>query len=463
MAEFYGPSGGQSTLECAILRGMATESRLSTQPYKGTRDFYPVDMRIQRWMFDQMRSVVESFGYEPYDGPLLEPFELYAAKSGEELVNQQLYWLVDRGERKMAIRPEMTPTLARMVAGKIHELPRPVRWYSIPNLWRYERPQRGRLREHWQLNVDVLGGDPLLADAEVLQLALAILKKFGGENRVAIKVNNRKLMDSFFSDRMGLGSHAALAVTKAIDARAKIGEEKYSAWLSELGVTEAQRQEMEVFFQSSFLEVEKRFACEGTHELRSLFDLLAESGVAPSQVVFDAQVLRGLDYYTGTVFEMYDTSPENNRAMFGGGRYDNLVGLFGKEKLPGVGLGMGDVTLRNFLETHRLLPKLDSGVDVLVALPKREWRGAAEKIAGELREAGLRVITPLSVEGFGPQLKVASKHEARFAVLFGDSEWARQEVILKELATGTQKTVQASQLLQDLLQRTQGRSSCSRL
>jgi histidyl-tRNA synthetase len=417
-----------------------SETKLSTQPYKGTRDFYPADMRIQRWMFDQMRRVVESFGYEPYDGPMLEPFELYAAKSGEELVNQQLYWLMDRGERKMAVRPEMTPTLARMVAGKIHELPRPVRWYSIPNLWRYERPQRGRLREHWQLNVDVLGGDALLADAEILTLALALVKGFGGEKFVAVRVNNRRLMDHFFG-KMGMDAARALPVTKAIDARAKIGEEKYATWLSELGVTESQKSEMEDFFKASFAEVEKKYECEGTRELRSLFKLLEESGVKSPQVVFDPQVLRGLDYYTGTVFEMYDISPENTRAMFGGGRYDNLVGLFGKDKLPGVGLGMGDVTLRNFLETHGLLPQLDSGVDVMVALPRPELRGAAEQVAAQFRSCGLRVITPLSVEGFGPQLKVAARHGARFAVLFGEAEWAKGEVIVKELATGEQKVM----------------------
>src|ERR1700712_3740198 len=156
-------------------------SFLSTQPYKGTRDFYPDEMKIRTWIFSRMREVCQSFGYQEYDGPMLEPFELYAAKTGEEIVNQQLYWMVDRGERKIAVRPEMTPTLARMVAGKFHELPRPVRWFSIPNLWRYERPQRGRLREHWQLNMDVLGGDPLLADAEILSYSLDLMKKFGGE------------------------------------------------------------------------------------------------------------------------------------------------------------------------------------------------------------------------------------------------------------------------------------------
>src|SRR4051812_38894602 len=192
---------------------------LSSQPYKGPRDFYPDDMRIQSWMFKRMREVAQSYGYLEYDGPMLEPFELYAAKTGEEIVNQQLYWLVDRGERKMAIRPEMTPTLARMVAAKINELPRPIRWYSIPNLWRYERPQRGRLREHWQLNVDVLGGDPLEGDAEILTLALEMMAAFKAEKLVSIRVNNRRLMDHFFGQELKLSTDAALKTTKAIDAR----------------------------------------------------------------------------------------------------------------------------------------------------------------------------------------------------------------------------------------------------
>lgn len=412
---------------------------LSTQPYKGTRDFYPDDMRIQRWMFNRMRSVVESFGYEEYDGPMLEPFELYAAKTGEEIVNQQLYWLIDRGERKMAIRPEMTPTLARMVAGKFHELPRPIRWYTIPNLWRYERPQRGRLREHWQLNVDVLGGDPLLADAEILTLALEIVRGFGGEKFVTVKVNNRRLMDHFFTSILGLSPEKTLQITKAIDARHKIGEEAYQKWLTDLGLSVEQQTAMERFFQSPFEKIAAEYPCQGVDELAALFRLLKESGVEAS-VEFDPTVMRGMDYYTGTVFEMYDNSPENRRAMFGGGRYDNLLGLFGKYQLPGVGLGWGDVTLRNFLETHGLLPKLKSSIDVFVALPKLEWRPTAEKMVRDLRARGLNVVTPLEVGGFGSQLKLASKQGARFAILFGESEYAEGKAILKDLIQGTQAT-----------------------
>ncbi|MBC7386321.1 MAG: histidine--tRNA ligase [Cryobacterium sp.] len=427
---------------------------LSTQPYKGTRDFYPDDLQIRDWIFSKMREVCASFGYREYDAPMLEPFELYAAKSGEEIVNQQLYWMMDKGDRKMAVRPEMTPSMARMVAGKIHELPKPVRWFSIPNLWRYERPQRGRLREHWQLNVDVLGADPLYADAELLTLAFSMIRKFGGEAHVSIRVNNRRLMDELFGKRMGLSAENTLKVTKAIDARPKIGEEKYAAALSEAGVTDAQRKDLESFFSSSLEKVATDFPCAGSEELVKLFRLLEESGIAASgseaKVVFDPTIMRGLDYYTGTVFEMFDTSPENNRAMFGGGRYDNLVGLFGKDKLSGVGFGMGDVTLRDFLETHSLLPKMPGTVDVFVSLPKEESRGQAERIARDLREAGLRVITPLEVGGFGTQLKQAVKHGARHAVLFGDAEFAEGKVLIKNLALNSQETVAFGEIVEKI-------------
>jgi histidyl-tRNA synthetase len=412
---------------------------LSTQPYKGTRDFYPNDMRVQRYMFNKMRKVAESYGYQEYDGPMLEPFELYAAKTGEEIVNQQLYWLIDRGERKMAIRPEMTPTLARMVAGKINELPRPIRWYAIPNFWRYERPQRGRLREFWQLNVDVLGGDPLLADAEILSFAMDLVREFGGEQFVSIKVNNRRLIDHFF-EKLGLSAEVALKATKALDARAKIGEEAYTKWLTDLGLTSEQQAQMEKFFHASFEQIAVDYPCQGVDELKSLFALMRESG-AGDRVVFDPMVLRGLDYYTGTVFEMYDISPENNRAMFGGGRYDNLIGLFGNHKLSGVGLGWGDVTLKNFLETHGLLPKFDSAVDVFVTLPKMEYRSKAEEISRALRAQGLKVSTPLSADGFGAQLKLANKHGARVAVLLGDAELAQGQVVVKNLLKGEQTTL----------------------
>jgi histidyl-tRNA synthetase len=414
---------------------------ISTEPYKGTRDFYPKDMQFRNWMFGKLSEVARSFGYLEYGGPMIESFDLYAAKSGEELVSQQLYHFVDRGDRKVAVRPEMTPTMARLVAARIHELPRPIRLFSIPNLWRYERPQKGRLREHWQLNVDVLGGDALLAETELLTLAVELMRNFGGGDRIQVRVNHRKLMDAFFRDKLGLSPEQALRVVKAIDAKDKVDEAKFLLWLAEAGVREDQVATLKKFFASNLESIAAEMPCEGATHLVELFKALRESGVS-DQVAFDPTIMRGLDYYTGTVFEIYDVSPENRRAMFGGGRYDNLVGMFGgKESLSGVGFGMGDVSLQNFLETHNLVPKFESEIDVFVSLPKAELRGLSEKLARDLRAAGLNVMTPLQVSGFGAQLKIANKHEAKVAVLFGDSELEKGEVVLKVLTTGEQLQV----------------------
>lgn len=419
---------------------------LSTQPYKGTRDFFPADMRFRRWMFGKMRDAVDRFGFQEYDGPMLEPFELYAAKTGEEIVNQQLYWFMDRGERKLAVRPEMTPTLARLVAQKFHEIPKPVRWFSIPNLWRYERPQKGRLREHWQLNVDILGGDALYADAEILGVAVAIMKSFGGEKHTEIRVNNRRLVDHFFLKSLGLSQEVAHQTLKALDARAKIGEEKFVTWLSEKGFPIDRMKELDWFFSASFDDIAAKLPCQGADELKSLFQMLEESGSA-AHVKFDASIIRGMDYYTGTVFEMYDTSPENRRAIFGGGRYDNLVGLFGKDQLSGVGFGLGDVTLQDFLTTHKLLPELGAPLDVVIGIPRADLRTSVERIAALLRAAGMRVVTPLAVSGFGDTLKLANKHQARFAVLLGEEELKKKQVLLKNLATGEQKALSEADLV----------------
>ena len=410
---------------------------LSTDPYKGTRDFYPKDMQFRNWMFGKLANVVQSFGYQEYGGPMLEPYELYAAKSGEELVNNQLYTLIDKSERKLALRPEMTPTLARLVAGKINELPKPIRFFSFPNLWRYERPQRGRLREHWQLNVDVLGGDPLFAETELLTLAVELIRAFGGQDKMQVKVNHRKLMDVFFSERLGLSSAQTHQVVKAIDAKDKVEPEKFKSWLFEAGVKEEQFLILTQFFSSSLETLKETMPCGGVEHLTELFAMLKNAGIQ-SEIVFDPTIMRGLDYYTGTVFEIYDVSPTNHRAMFGGGRYDNLMGIFGKEALSGVGFGMGDVSLQNFLETHHLVPTLPSEIDVMVTLPHLDFLPQSEALTRELRNHGLRVMTPLGVGSFGAQLKLANKHEAKFAILFGGSEMKEEKVILKKLSTGVQ-------------------------
>lgn len=415
-------------------------SFLSTNGYKGTRDFYPEDMRIRRWMFGKMHETAKKFGYEEYDGPILEAFELYAAKSGEELVNEQLYHFTDRGDRKVAIRPEMTPTMARLVAARFNELSKPIRFFSIPNLWRYEKPQRGRLREHWQLNVDLLGGDPIQADAEVLTFAHELVKSYGGEEFLSFKLNSRRLMDQFFN-ALGFNAEEALKVSKAIDAKDKIGPEKFQKWLSDLGCDSPKISRIVDFFNEDFETVKKKYPGQGVDELSQLFEYLEESGFKKGTAVFDPSVMRGLNYYTGTVFEIYDVSPENRRAMFGGGRYDNLLGLFGKHQCSGVGFGMGDVTLQDFLTVHQLIPQMSSNVDVFIGVPTREYRSGAEKISQLLRSNGCSVVSPLEYNGFGTNLKMALKKGAKYAVLFGEEEWKIGKVILKNLQLNQQEVL----------------------
>ena len=251
-------------------------SKLGTDPYKGVRDFYPEDMAIENYIFNTWRKVAEKFGYEEYSASILEPTEIYTEKSGAEIVNEQTFTFTDRGDRSVTLRPEMTPSLARMVAARRRNLKFPLRWFSIPNLFRYERPQRGRKREHWQLNCDLLGTAGIEAEKEMISLAYAVMKEFGAK-------------DSDF----------------------------------------------EIRINNSDIEIFKE--------------------IVPN-LVSDPTLARGQTYYTGTVFEIFDTNKENGRSIAGGGRYDNLLEIFDVEPIPAVGFGMGDITLRDFLETHKLGP-----------------------------------------------------------------------------------------------------------
>lgn len=413
---------------------------LPTQPYKGTRDFYPPEKRLHNWAFGHLRQVIEAFGFEEYDGPMLESFELYAAKSGEELVNQQLYTLEDRGGRKLAMRPEMTPTLARMIAGKFQELPKPLRWYSIPNLWRYERPQRGRLREHWQLNVDLLGGESSFADLEILTLAVSLFRPFQAEKLIKVCVNSRKFMNEFFSKVLKIDDMTALKVSKLIDGKAKMEAAVFESELTLLGLGATQRQSLLELFESDLRNLSRRLNLSSLEELENLMDGVEQAGLSES-VIFDPSIMRGMDYYTGLVFEAYDVSPENRRALFGGGRYDNLMGLFGKNHLSGIGFGLGDVSLLNFLETHRKTPSLLHFADIYIGQGSQDDRCWVQSVAAQLREQGFRVITGLEIENFGQQLRQASKLGARFCLLRGNEEKEIGKVALKNLVSKGQETL----------------------
>lgn len=421
--------------------------KLSTRPYKGTRDFYPDEQRLRNWMFDHLRDCVQKYGYEPYDGPMLELFELYAAKTGEEIVNEQLYHFEDRGGRKVAMRPEMTPTLARMVAARSHELTKPIRWYSLPNLWRYEQPQRGRLREHWQLNVDILGLSDIQAEVEIVQLAIDLLRSFGaGPIDFEVQINHRQLMNDLFDNVLKLEPGQVQAVAKAIDKRAKIPTEAFVQMLEKAGCNAQQIETLQQFLVSPLLEIPHICGeSPGYLALCRFFDTVNAMGLGPV-CRFNSSIMRGFDYYTGTVFEIYDKHPDNRRALFGGGRYDNLVGLFGNTHIPGVGFGMGDVTLKDFLETHGLLPELGASSDVLVALFSHEQFVVSQQVAQQLRVHGLKVETVLQEQKIGKQFQYADKKGIPLVVMIGPDEALAGMASIKNLKTGTQERVDQREL-----------------
>ena len=418
--------------------------KLSTQPYKGTRDFYPADMQLRNWFFGVVRRVLETAAFEEYNGPMLESLDLYAAKSGEELADKQTYNFTDRGNRHVAIRPEMTPTVARMVAAKMNDLTFPLKWFSIPNMYRYEATPRGRLREFWQLNVDIFGCDTYEADLDCIIAAINILRAFGAdETMFTVRINNRRFFNDVIAAITGKTEDDAKAVSKVVDRRNKVPRDVYEKDLTALGLTAEQIAKLDSLYGMSVREAAALCpASAGAGELLALFEMLEKLGL-DRYCVFDFGIVRGLDYYTGTVFEVFDNAPENNRAMFGGGRYDNLVGLFVKNaKISGVGFGMGDVTLENFLITHDLiLSSVGGAAKVLVTrfddVPYEEYL----KLTETLRAAGIVSSLYLGSKKFGKQLDYAVKTNCTHICVMGGDELARGVVRVKNLATREERDV----------------------
>lgn len=424
---------------------------LPTQPYKGARDFYPADKRFQKYMFRVWRAVCERYGYEEYDAPILESLDIYLAKTGEEIVNEQTYSFTDRGGRQVVIRPEMTPTVSRLVAARRQELAYPLRWYSIPNLWRYERPQRGRLREHWQLNVDIFGVAEVSAEFEIISLVDAIFKEFGAtQDMYDIRLSSRKLLDDVFMNYLGLSAQESQTVTKLVDRKQKLEPGNFISKL-DAALTPKVREQGGAEKLLTILETKDLASLPkelrdhpSVKELQQMLDLLSKAGV--TNVRFDPSIVRGFDYYTDIVFEVFDMHPDNNRSMLGGGRYDGLVGLFGVPPVPTVGFGWGDVTLANFLELHHLLPEFKPETDVYVAVVG-DVLSAVQPVLAELREKPLNVAVDLSGKKIGNQLKTADKKGLRWVLIIGEEELQSGKMKLKDLANGQETTVTANDLV----------------
>jgi histidyl-tRNA synthetase len=427
-----------------------TEKKLSVESYKGTRDFYPEDMAVQKYLFKKMRETVESFGYVEYGASILEETELYRAKSGEEIVNEQTYTFEDRGGRDVTIRPEMTPTVARMIAKRRKELVFPLRWYSIPNLFRYERPQRGRLREHWQLNVDLFGVDNISADIEAIQVAHTVMSSFGAKDSdFVIRVNSRKLSNYFLQDYIGANEETAYTLSKLIDRKDKMKAENFVEEVRGLLADDADKF-MEFLNTNNLSELSDEFkALPVVQELQQLFTTLQERGI--TNAVYDPIIMRGFDYYTGVVFELHDVSPENNRSLFGGGRYDDLVGLFDVEKVPGVGFGMGDVTIKDFLDSHGLSTSdTISTTDIYLCLLGEEFEKHAQELAAYLRKQGIRVEIDISRRKIASQIKTADKHGVPYIVCIGENEQNEEIYKLKKLVTGEEIEVVREKMVEVL-------------
>lgn len=438
---------------------------LNKAPYRGTRDFFPRDMRLRNFIFHKMAEVSEQFAYEPYDGPLLEEVELYLAKSGEELINEQIYSFIDRGERNVAIRPEMTPTLARMVAQVHRETPKPIRMYAIPNLMRYEKPQKGRLREFWQYNADIFGAG-LLGEIEILQLAVSLLKHFGANaTQFGVHVNDRRFVDFIFNGLIGLDEASNKKLYKLVDRKNKMPAEKFATEVRTIITEEDKAKIFEAYVGLSTPSDIKNFtdkyfsetSITDFHHNKTASPVAFSSHVAPllqtfekikelgldEFVKFDPSIVRGLDYYTGLVFEIFDKHPDNNRAIAGGGSYANLLQIFNESPLEGVGIGLGEVPLTEFLKAHNLMPDFSKAqIDYLVAYLVPEAEAMALNLAQHLRNKwGKKVEVMLGETKPKKVFTYAEKKVVGSVCFVGEEELKANSVKVKDLAERTEETL----------------------
>jgi histidyl-tRNA synthetase len=422
-------------------------------PVKGTRDFYPREMAVRNWIIDGWKRISLRNGFEEYDGPIFEYLQMYTQKSGQEIA-EQLFSLTDRGGRDLAIRPEITPTLARMVNQQINSLPRPIKWFSVPRLCRAERPQKGRLREFFQWNIDIIGVDDVLADAEVIFCAVDYLREIGlTANDVVIKISSRKMLAALLHT-IGIGENLEPLYT-LLDKKSKLPADTFIEMLKELLNDDAQRTAILKLMNCKTIdEISSvvKFTDEvqkAVDELKELFDMLSTMGIADF-CVFDIGIIRGLAYYTGVVFEVYDRSGEL-RAIGGGGRYDNLLHDFGGPTITATGFGMGDCVLAIVLEEKGLLaPGVTTRkLDYYVTYADKEFLPKAIEITTRLRHKGLAAELSYKGGNLGKQIKAASDAGAKKCIIVGQELKDRGEIAVKDLSTGQQKLCKPEELIND--------------
>ena len=412
------------------------------QSVKGTRDFYPELMAVRKWLYETAGSVAEIYGYQEYEGPLIESLELYAAKSGDELVKNQSFVFEDRGGNLITLRPELTPTLARMVAQRQNQLLFPIRWWSFGPFWRYERPQKGRTREFFQWNIDLIGSKSAAADAELIAIVATFFQKVGlAPQDAQILVNNRQLMEAELAS-IGIAAGDFKNIFRLIDRRDKLPQEKWEAYAVDLGLQTRQIEQLHGLLADQNL-------WQKSSDLKDLFPAIDALGVS-DYVQFAPNVIRGLDYYTGTVFEAQAIKGDLRRSILGGGRYDNLLSDVGGDKIPAVGFAMGDLVISLVLEELNLIPAAITSppANILVTLFNDASYKESLALANQLREAGIKVNSYPQADKLSKQLQYADRSGIKIAVLLGPDEIIKDVITIKNLATGDQQTVDRSKCAQ---------------
>jgi|TARA_Y100000994_G_scaffold182831_1_gene151610 histidyl-tRNA synthetase len=417
-----------------------------TQGVRGTRDFYPEDMRLRNWLFDNFIAASLLHGFEEYDAPVLEQEELYTRKQGED-ITQQLYNFQDKGDRKVALRPEMTPSLARMVMARAGALPLPIKWFSIPQCWRYERTQRGRGREHYQWNVDIWGTTEISADAELISVIVTFFEEMGlTSDDIVIRISSRKVLEEVLGS-LGVEGDLFTKTCVIVDKMDKLSSEIIEEQLSELGHSSDVINKIQTILGIKDMD-NLRSSLEDSSsailELDTLFDLIDAYGMS-EWVQFDASIVRGLAYYTGSVFEAHDREGKF-RAICGGGRYDNLLSTLGGKDLPATGFGFGDMVIMEVLKEKGLVPELISGVDDIVIPLSPDLRDIAVRVAASLRLSDRTVDLVLEDKKIKWAFKHAERTGAKRLVLLAPDEWSRKMIKVKDLETGEEKELSLNDL-----------------
>ena len=437
--------------------------KFSKEPIRGMKDFYPEKLREVNWILSIVEDIAELYCYDEFEGPLLEPIEIFAAKSSEELVNEQSFIVEKKKGEKLILRPELTPTLARMIARKSQELKKPIRWYSVPTCYRYERPQKGRRREFKQVNFDILGEDTLYADIEIFNIVIDILTGFGAnEEQFQIYYNNRRFIDAICEIILEIPKEKMPSVYKILDKSDKLEQNEFEEYVFKnfrddlivQGIIKLKEAKgIKELLQKFDFVPPALYESDGYKEIKKLETLIEESGLSLF-CSYSSSIVRGLDYYTGTVFEVFDTGSENRRAIFGGGRYDDLLSLFSDEQLSGIGFGMGILMLSLFLKTYKLIPSFiyerDYSDIIYIASTNETVSIYSNELAQMLREEEFPCIIDYRFKNLKMQLSKANDLGVSITLIIGPKEMESRKVTVRIMESAEQKTVDIDSLIDEL-------------